>query len=228
MTSFNFARCWLLCFVVGAGLSSSAYAVQIQTTTYSYVGANYVYQPGAPFNWEGNAYQQPGTDYAALLGPRLTATITIDGDTSSATGFYSNGFEYNPVGYRGILEASFSSGQVTFSSSMLMANTNFNVSLVNGAIASWSFLSNFGELISCGVGPFCAPGILQMSNLSDYLRFSIPYPGASYGAESVGPGTWSLVGVSPAPTPMLGAGFPGVLLAVAGVIVWRRRRRAVE
>ena len=221
----------LLCFftlLAILALGSLAHAVPVQTT-YSYVGADYNYQPGSSFTYNGDPYPLPGTDYAAILGPRLTAVVTLDGDTSNATGVYETGYLGNPVGYRGVLEFSFSSGSVLFSSEYY--NFNVSLTLLNGTVTNWSFSSNFPALSSCGVGPFCAGGYLQTLTYPvnhDYIRFLIPYPGANYGAESGGRGTWTIDSVTPVPGPVVGAGIPGILMAIAGFIGWRRRRWPVR
>jgi hypothetical protein len=101
------------------------------------------------------------------------------------------------------------------------------MSLVNGVVTDWRFSISFGSISSCGVGPFCAPGTLDTWNSADgeNLRFYIPYPSASYGAQSNGPGTWTLVNASPVPGPTVGAGLPGLLIAIGGLLAWRPRRR---
>jgi hypothetical protein len=216
----------LLCVVAAVGASGVAHAVPVQTI-YSYVGADYRYQPGSQFTYNGDPYPKPGTDYAAILGPRLTVTMTLNGDTSNSTGVFTSEAMYNPYGdpIVGVADVAFSSGQVSFSPSMIDYFSPFQVTLVNGAVTSWSFSSNFKSISACGVGPFCDGGILEMRPTGDYLRFYIPYSGANYGAESFGPGTWSLLSVSPVPSPMVGAGLPGLLMAIAGFISWRRGRR---
>jgi hypothetical protein len=112
------------------GIGTSAYAVPVQTT-YSYVGADYKYLPGSQFSYNGDPYQLPGTDYAAVLGQRLTASVTLDGDTSTFTGLYTTGNLGNPVGYRGVLDFSFVSGPVAFDLDLF---GNFSLQLMNGAI----------------------------------------------------------------------------------------------
>jgi hypothetical protein len=221
---YRFSDLLLCSFAAFASLTlgSSAHAVPAQTT-YNYVGADYTYQPGNSFTYNGDPYPLPGTDYAAILGPRLTASVTLDGDTSNATGSYDTNQLGNPIGYRGVLEFSFSSGMVVFDSQAFLFGVSLTLS--NGVVTGWSFSSGIPSVFSCGVGPFCAGGYLQSGpGAGDYIRFLIPYPGANYGAQSNGPGTWTLESISPVPGPIVGAGLPGLVLTIAAFIGWLRSR----
>jgi len=94
MLRYQMLFCFVAVFVV-VGLRTPASAVPVQTT-YSYVGADYTYQPAGQFTYNGNPYPLPGTGYAAILDPRLTASVVLHGDTSNATVFYDTNHLGNP------------------------------------------------------------------------------------------------------------------------------------
>ena len=72
---------------------------------------------------------------------------------------------------------------------------------------------------STGIGFEAGPG--------DHVRAYTGYLGNYFGADVSTNGTWSAFVAAPVPGPIVGAGLPGLMMAIAGFIGWRRSRRAI-
>ena len=70
---------------------------------------------------------------------------------------------------------------------------------------------------------FAAPGGDVVLRLSQSFGYSVA-GGASYGDDRLGAVTLE---AAPVPGPIMGAGLPGLVMALGGLLAWRRRRMAV-
>lgn len=68
------------------------------------------------------------------------------------------------------------------------------------------------------------PGDTIQLRLSQSFGYSVA-GGALYGPDRLG--SFTLSAAAPVPGPVVGAGLPGALLALGGLVAWRKRRRAL-
>lgn len=138
------------------------------------------------------------------LAPGLTGSVTFDFNT----------FDFSGTVY-------VSSGQVTAlqlgggSLGNYVQHSYFV--LDNGAITSWLLQSFIAGWHSLGDGG---------SSSGDYVELGGGCFPICYLASNRAPGVWTPVDLTaPVPSPMVGAGLPGLAMAIAGFIGWRRSRR---
>jgi len=87
--------------------------------------------------------------------------------------------------------------------------------LDGGAITNWALQSpEYGSSSFGFDGDYFSTGVFCGSPLC-YLAYNHD------------PGVWTPVDLAPVPSPIVGAGLPGLFVAVAGFIGWRRSRRAI-
>jgi hypothetical protein len=143
----------------------------------------------------------------------LPCCSTVSGLTWSVT------FDFNTSNYSGTVYlhsehvAAFSGGKENY---IPLFGPYF--SLNHGAITDWAL-----QAFDYGISSFSNGGIG-----GDYYSAYRGGNGPSFLAYNSAPGVWTPIDlVAPAPSPAVGAGLPGILLALAGFISWRCSRRAI-
>jgi hypothetical protein len=194
------------------------------TITYNYIGNDYT-RYSASTGYLDTPFTLSEVQAAAQgLGPRLQMTATVDVTVGSLRMPLNGVFSIGPFGvpdleYEVILKLT--SGLLTYEPRGFTNGSS--LTFTNGAITAWNldFWTGgcFFPLTLC---------TFESSSLSgDRVLGNLPYPNAGFATEVETTGTWSLVAASPVPGPIVGAGLPGLLVAVAGFIGWRRSRRAI-
>jgi hypothetical protein len=125
-------------------------------------------------------------------------------------------FDFNTFGFTGTVYLS--SGHVTdlpFGDGLDTYRQYGNFVLLNGSITNWALQAfDYGT-----------------SSFGDFGDYYSQYRGGS-GPYSIAfnqtPGVWTPIDlIAPVPNPIVGAGLPGLLMAIAGFIGWRRSRRSI-
>lgn len=191
---------------------------------------------------------QPYTTNAdpAKLGTNMTGSVTFDFDTTGVSGkyFLSSGH---------ITELQLTSGVYSVDINAFSPIVAY-FTLTSGTITGWDTVTTFtNPILSSGYSligstlPFAADQIVTGGGPGVVIGAWNGFT-ADHGIQTGGnnnPGTWT-IGATPAPPPpndplarnnvpevvgvpgpIVGAGLPGFLMAVAGFIAWRRGRRAI-
>jgi hypothetical protein len=205
--------------------------------TITYVGNDYTnysaYDPAYdPSGGSSSSYfTMDDLKAAALsLGPHMSITVTIHEYYGNLVVPLNGGLSLEPYSTPEL--AYYTSINITSGSSVSYQNILIDssqgsgafLSFTNGAVTGWYMELRLG----CDGFGFLNPCRLESgSNLGDHVYARPPYPGVSFEAHVDSSGTWSAVAAAPVPGPIVGAGLPGLLMAIAGFIGWRRSRRSI-
>jgi hypothetical protein len=155
-----------------------------------------------------------------LFGTNMTATVTIDGDTTDTSGKYT----WSPLSGGTISFVQITSGTYSVTGAGVAAGASYIV-LDHGAISQWSLVSFFGAF-SCGSGPgYVVPCVMQTVDVTApatsaefivqvcQLCGPTSVKGDNQFARPSVSGTWSIV--APVPAPVLGSGISGLALLIS-------------
>jgi hypothetical protein len=184
---------------------------------------------GQSFSATITAFYQ-GNDFTTNLdpqriGPRLYAQVSLEFGPSvlsaaDVTGTYTLADNLQWISLFNVGTADYF---VSSSQGPNFIDPKSYVTFDHGVITDWAIVGNaavsgtaFLETVSQTTNPFGAP-------VGDYIL----QPDGSY-AISTSPATWTDYSYTgfPVPGPTVGAGLPGLVFAAAGLLMWRRRKRA--
>jgi len=96
-----------------------------------------------------------------------------------------------------------------------------------------AFLSTYGIANNSGLAtvgdclPFAGCGSNAIPNLGNMAFANVLGDGPNWTSVNFRDATFSATIASPVPGPILGAGLPGVVMTLGGLIAWRRRRQVI-
>jgi hypothetical protein len=167
---------------------------------------------------------------AIAFGTNLTGFVTFDFDTARVSGTFHNASAI-------ISDGTFSNitGQWTTGNSILYSlDRGVSITLTEGAITAWT-ISVTGPCTGFSIGTHSchlsssSAEILLTARAGDRILQISHY--GPFNATAEFPGTWSQpspwTNLATVPSPILGAGLPGLILASGGLLAWWRRRRKI-
>jgi hypothetical protein len=172
---------------------------------------------GAPTNITAGASYNV---YLTNQGGMVYGLVQITGDAGSSAGMFANLYFGNDsgstVGFEITNQNVFKPGVP--GSFALTYGTAVSGTGIEFALPESLFTGPIG---ATGINAGLSPGDKLILRLSQSFGYSVAGGADFYGDNRLGAVT---LAVSPVPGPIVGAGLPGLVMALGGLIAWRRRR----
>lgn len=166
------------------------------------------------YEYTGSLYTTVNDELCGgCLGTNLTGTVTLNFDTSSATGTFRDAV----FGGNAFTSVTLTSGSLQ-SQLGVVSLSNF-ITLTNGSVTAWS-LSDLAENQFCNcVLSTVFDGAVGLDSATHQLQTGFPFLVTA--STSGSPGVWTAVDLSPIPLPPTLPLFAAAI-GIMGLLRWRR------